>query len=276
MINEKEKLSIKDFERMQNDQHSKFAELFLNKLLPYLDNKYNWSESENAAIQTLKKWEFDMSPDEIAPSLLDRWSYNLIVRTFKDEMGADLFNSFLEVSNLPRQALYNLLNDRCKVWIDNVATEKKESFQDIVVSSFRETVHEFENDYGKDTMNWQWGKMHQLTLVHPLSKVKILDEIFKLNRGPFKVGGSYHTIAPYTYPFFEPGKVIHGASHRSIYDLKNWNGSVSVIPTGTSGISSSEFYCDQTSLYINGGYHEDYFSFENVKQNARYKAIFTP
>ena len=276
MLKAKEKLSLKDFERMQNDQHSKFAELFLNKLLPYLNNGSNWSETERTAIQILKNWDYNMSSDAAAPALLDKWAYNLTIFAFKDEMGEDLFKSFLQVGNIPRQALFNLLKNPNSPWIDNIETEKKETFSDIALGSFRETIKAFEKDCGNDTMKWHWGNFHQLTLAHPLSKVRVLDKIFKLNRGPYKVGGSYHTIAPYTYPFFEPGNVNHGASHRSIYDIGDWDSSVSVIPTGISGISSSKFYCDQTSLYINGEYHEDYYSTENVKQNARYTNTFLP
>ncbi len=115
-----------------------------------------------------------------------------------------------------------------------------------------------------------------LTLGHPLAKVKVLDKLFRLNRGPFGVGGSYHTVSPYKYPLSEPDGVNHGSSHRSIFDLDNWDNSSSIIPTGISGIPSSRHYCDQTKLYIEGRYHSDFFSVEKVREHARYQMTFTP
>jgi penicillin amidase len=52
--------------------------------------------------------------------------------------------------------------------------------------------------------------------------------------------------------------------------------SLSVIPTGTSGVPASDHYCDQTALYINGEYHNDMFSKELVIRSAKYTMIFIP
>ena len=70
---------------------------------------------------------------------------------------------------------------------------------------------------------WEWGKVHTLTLKHPLGSVKILDRIFSLNRGPFSVGGSYHTVSPYSYPLTDLFHANHGSSHRHIYVPGDWD-----------------------------------------------------
>jgi penicillin amidase len=123
---------------------------------------------------------------------------------------------------------------------------------------------------------WAWGKLHTLTLKHPMGEVDALNKIFKLNRGPYAVGGSFHTVSPYTFTLFETDSVYHGSSHRNIYDFSDWDNTISVIPTGMSGIPSSEHYCDQTEMYIQGIYHPDYFSKEAVKENKLYSMEFRP
>jgi penicillin G amidase len=276
LLNEKEKLSAVDFERIQNDQQSGFARIFLGQIMPTLDSVKIWTEPEENALQLLKSWKFGMNINSSSALLLEKWTYNLIAFTFKDEMGEKLFKSFLNVSNLPRQALYNLLYNPNSVWVDNIETERKENFNDIAVGSFKATVKEILLECGADTMKWHWGDFHQLTLSHPLSKKSVLNRVFKLNRGPFAVGGSYHTVSPYSYAFYEPGRVTHGSSHRSIYDLADWDASLAIIPTGTSGIPSSEFYCDQTLLYIKGKYHQELFSSELIRKNAKYSMVFLP
>jgi penicillin amidase len=73
------------------------------------------------------------------------------------------------------------------------------------------------------------------------------------------------------YKLSNPFVVNHGASHRHIFLPGNWDESLSVIPTGNSGIPSSDHYCDQTDMYVNNEYHPDYFSMDKVKKAAEYK-----
>jgi penicillin amidase len=93
----------------------------------------------------------------------------------------------------------------------------------MVLLSYRETVKWLEENIGNDPASWEWGRIHKLSLDHPMGSVKILDGIFGLNKGPFSVGGSYHTVSPYSYSFRKPFKVNHGSSQRHIYDLSNWD-----------------------------------------------------
>jgi acyl-homoserine lactone acylase PvdQ len=58
--------------------------------------------------------------------------------------------------------------------------------------------------------------------------------------------------------------------------LGNWDNSLTVIPTGVSGIPSSRFYMNQTKLYISGKYHPDPFSKESVDEKAIYRMKLIP
>jgi penicillin amidase len=150
-----------------------------------------------------------------------------------------------------------------------------ETFADMVVKSFDESLDYLEKRCGNHMEDWEWGKIHTFTLEHPLGSVKILNLIFRFNRGPYEVGGSFHTIAPFSYQYTQPFKVNSGASQRHIYDISNWDNSLTVTPTGNCGISSSDHFCDQTSLYLSGQYHSDLFSDDAVKKNYKYKAVFS-
>jgi penicillin amidase len=124
-------------------------------------------------------------------------------------------------------------------------------------------------DRGDDPKNWEWGKIHKLRLDHPIGSVKILDRVFRLNRGPFPVGGSGHTVCPFFYSY-KNFVSTSGASHRHIYSLANWDDSWTVIPTGVSGIPSSPHYCDQTSLYLENKYHQDFITRDLIQKSAFY------
>jgi penicillin amidase len=48
-----------------------------------------------------------------------------------------------------------------------------------------------------------------------------------------------------------------------------------IIPTGISGIPASDFFCNQSEMYVNNQYMEDLFTRERVEANKQFKAVFT-
>jgi penicillin G amidase len=276
MLSEREIFSVNDFKIMQNDQHSVYSELFLASILPALSAAQDFNETELSALQMLKNWDCALGKNSVEATISEFLWYRILVNTYADELGTELFDKFSETGMLSRLALHKLFLASGSAWLDNISTEETESFRDIVVTSFKETIAGLVNDRGGDISKWEWGSIHTLTLNHPLSKVKVLNTVFKLNRGPYAAGGSFHTVSPYKFPLFKPDGVNHGSSHRNIFDLKEWDNCLSVIPTGVSGMPASRHYCDQTELYINGRYHSDFFSEKKVKENVRYKMVFKP
>lgn len=104
--------------------------------------------------------------------------------------------------------------------------------------------------------------------------VKILDRLLRLNSKSYGIGGSYHTVAPYA--FRDNLKAVHGASERHIFNTADWDQSLTVIPTGTSGIPGSPFYLSQTDTYVNNGFYGEPFSDEAVESAKKYEMIFRP
>ncbi|MDZ7822520.1 MAG: penicillin acylase family protein [Candidatus Marinimicrobia bacterium] len=56
-----------------------------------------------------------------------------------------------------------------------------------------------------------------------------------------------------------------------MYTTDDWDRSLSVIPTGTSGIPKSVYYCDQTELFLNGQYRKDFVSKQLVRGSSVYR-----
>lgn len=275
MLEAKQELSVQDFKNMQNDYHSKYAELVVAKLFPLIkEGKLKGIEKEVYAL--LKEWDGEMDKDLVQPTILETFQFFLVEAIFKDEMGGALFEKFSKTYKLFRIALYNILGPEDMLWYDNVNTNKKESLADNVNLAFTKTVSYLENKYRSNINHWKWGQIHQITLAHPLSKVEILDKIFDLNRGPYRVSGSNHTVSPYSFVILEPGKVHHGASHRHIYSLANWDSVFSVMPTGNSGVVSSDYYCNQTERFIKGGYYQELYSTQQVKAKSKHHIVIRP
>ena len=150
----------------------------------------------------------------------------------------------------------------------NVTTPEKENLDGIFLKSFTDCVRSHVDSCGADPEGWKWGSMHTLTLEHPMSKVKILDRVFGLNSETYGVGGSNHTVCPYTYK--NPFKSDDGASERHIFNTADWDESLTVIPTGASGVPGGEFYLSQTKSYVAGEFYKDAFTDNAVKAAAKY------
>jgi penicillin amidase len=81
-------------------------------------------------------------------------------------------------------------------------------------------------------------------------------------------------VEPFAYD--EAFRSVHGASERHIFNAADWDKSLTIIPTGTSGIPGSPFYLSQTDTYINNGFYVDPFTEEAVEAAKKYEMILRP
>ncbi len=268
MLEEKEILGLDDFKRMITDQHSDYAALLTPYILKLKSRQPEMSGIESDAFTSLTEWDFDMNKDKIAPTIFEFFSINLAKNLLGDELG-DLFDQL--PGSIKDYYIYRILETGPDQWVDDVNTEQTETLDDIIFRSFRDVIKILSDEYGIDSDKWNWGNIHKITLEHPMGSVKILNRIFKLNSEQFGIGGSNHTVCPYTY--VEGFAVSDGASERHIFNTADWDESYTVIPTGASGIPASEFYLSQTKTYLEGKFYKDAFSEKAVKASASYTLI---
>ncbi|MDF1575723.1 MAG: penicillin acylase family protein [Bacteroidales bacterium] len=271
MLEEKEVLGTEDFKRMLRDQHSHMARamtpVYLEALQDDIAGEYR------QAYEVLAEWDYNMHVSSAAALIFEIMWMELNSAMFEDELGdqydllafTSIAGNLVERTRLTGQSL----------WCDNVNTaDRTESFQDNIRTAFRQAVDTIGTMYGPDVSAWEWGALHKVALMHPLGSVSIVEKLFKVNRGPYAIGGSSHTVSPYSYPEGRSFVANHGASERHIFHTADWDKSLTVIPTGISGIPASPHYLNQTPLYINNQYHRDFYSREAVENNHLYKAVF--
>jgi len=274
LLKSNKKIGIDDYIRIQSDQHSKMAEKFNPVFVEQLMKSDELTATEKDALEILKTWDYNLSRESVAATIFEYLYFNTCKELAIDELGEELFDEFASKKVMVKNFMENILVNQESSWCDNIQTsDKQESFDQIVENAFKESINQINLAMGPNSDKWEWGEIHQITLKHPLSSANLIDKLFNLSRGPYPVGGSNHTICPYTYNFMEPGSVDKGASQRHIYDLSDWDQSLTVIPTGNSGIPASPHYCDQSELYINNQYHADYVTREKVEASAMYRAV---
>jgi len=276
MLEEKQLLGTEDFEEMHRDVKSKKAEQMTPVFVAAIKPETSLNDKEKEALKKLEDWNFELTRESVAASVFEILYRKVCENLIKDELSPDLFTALKGQRWLLENLIMNIQSEKSSGWIDDKTSSETETFEAIVIRSFKETVADLTAELGENPENWNWGKIHTFTLGHPLGVVSILDKAFNLNKGPFEVPGSYHTVSPYSYSYTNLYKVNHGASHRHIFDVSNWDASKTIIPTGTSGIPASDFYLDQTEMYLNNQYHADPFSKTEVEKAAKFRMKILP
>lgn len=272
MLEEKEIFSIEDFKRMITDQRSDYAALMTPYILRLNNKKGELTTAEAEALAELDSWDYEMNADIIAPSVFEFFRISFGKNLLSDELG-DLYGQLFGVAR--DYYIYRILNTGADSWVDNINTTERETLDDIILKSFKDCIAEIISQYGEDKAAWKWGDIHRIVISHPVgSAVPLIDKVFGFNSEPLRVGGSNHTVSPYSY---QPGFVVdHGASERHIFNTADWDESLTIIPTGASGIPASEFYLSQTKAYVNKEFYKDAFSDEAVKAAAKYVMKLKP
>ena len=271
MLNGKRTFAIEDFKRMVNDQHSDYAALLTPFILNIGGKSKEFTPEEKYAFASLKGWDYDMNKDLTAPSIIEFFTISFAKNLLGDELG-DLYKQ-IDIT-LRDYYIYRILKEGPDEWVDDITTPQKETLDDIILKSFRDCVKDISNQYGSDTTKWKWGDIHKIILAHPLGSVKLLNRVFGFNSKEYRIGGSDNTVSPYSY---KAGFIVnHGASERHIFNTANWDESLTVIPTGNSGIPSDEFYLSQTETYLNGKFYKDAFTEPAVKAAAKYTLKLEP
>ncbi len=276
MLNEKEKLSVDDFKTMQGDQNSMLARTFVPDMLVELSS-IEGDDIFNKAFGLLLNWDGNMDADKVAPLLFEKTYLNLITNLLQDDLGEDLMKEYFNNSALSRNFIDDFWKTKDALWCDDISTpDVIESFGFQIEKSFKQTLSDLSLELGSNMDKWTWGSVHQVEFKHQMGGEAILDKVFGLNRGPYPIGGSFHTVSPYSYDMESPFTANHGASHRHIFVPNNWDESLTIIPTGESGIPASDYYMDQTDKYLKNQYHSDPFSRAAVEKQTVYAAKYVP
>lgn len=141
------------------------------------------------------------------------------------------------------------------------------SWGGVLRAALGRTVAELTERLGDDPNRWQYGRLHTLTLRHPLGSVPALTPLF--NRGPWPIGGDIDTVNHCYLPRDNAGmKITNGVSVRFIFDLNDWDNSRAILPGGQSGHPASPHYADMIAAWRAGAYHPLLWSRPAVERHS--------
>lgn len=232
------------------------------------------SNEQLVLLDSLKNWNGEYKLNSISPVIYHRTLYYMAKNTMEDELGPEMFNQFLSTHLFKRQIAWGSRMKNGKWW-DNVNTpDVVETREDIVMISFAQTWESLIEDFGEDTSEWTWDKVHTLEHGHPFGQVASLRKYF--NVGPFPVEGTREVINNLAFPYDGTGfyKVNSGPSTRRIIDFSDVENSISILPTGQSGNPLSKHYDDQAQMYVNGEFRKMMMNKQEIEETAEAVLIF--
>ena len=260
--------------KMITDVTSSVSGTLIQELTKVVDF-HSFDTNVQKAIDILQLWDGSNEIDEVAPTIYNKFIYEYLTNTFKDEMGTTLYQQFNE-THLMKRVIGDQLLRKESIWWDDINTQVKvETRKDILTESLIATIKALENQFGKDIYTWNWGRVHVIEHQHPLGSVDLLKGFF--NVGPFSINGASEVINNLAYKRDSTGiyQVKNGPSTRRIIDFNDLENSWSILPTGQSGNPFSEHYRDQASMYNEGTFRKMKMNqIEIIKKST--KVIFKP
>jgi len=247
---------------MQADNKNFNAE----NILPYLMEVDLENDHLNTVRNIFAKWNYQESMDSAPAALFEVFWKHLIEETFYDELPANLHpgggSRWMEVIRI-------MLKNPNDPWWNNQRTDRTEHRDDILREAFAKSVTELENAQGKDSAQWQWGKLHTVTFRSQSfgeSGITLLERLF--NRGPYAASGGTVTVNSTSWETSGSYEVSWVPSMRMIIDLSNLNHSLAIHTTGQSGHPFHRHYIDMADQWRKIEYDPMLWDRSQVEANA--------
>ncbi|MTI88091.1 MAG: penicillin acylase family protein [Balneolaceae bacterium] len=260
-LTEKQILTHQDFKALQSDSYSAYAAKITPDILNIIrrQNEYNF----DLPVSYLENWDYKYSRVSTAASIFDAFMLNLSRNTLEDDFGAAAYSNFIHHESIPVRTLSRFMQDSSS-FFDDVTTPETEDKKDMVLKSMQDAIYFLSDSLGNEPYEWRWEQLHTLTLTPPLfgmaaeapdapSSLKMIVENL-MQKGPYPAISHGMSVNNGQYNWQQPFEMVLGPSIRRIVDLSDLSRSQSVLPTGQSGTPLSDYYGDQTELWINGEY----------------------
>lgn len=255
--------TVESMQQLQFDSYSPFAREIIEQIVPVLRSGMDRYPGLEEILPYLENWDYHYSPESTAASLLDAFVLHFGQRLFGEWMEPEVFDIFSRTQNLPTRTISRYLTPETFLFQQTPFSDL-EARETLILESMSEAVLHLRETVGPEPIDWRWEEVHQLTLFPPLfgdlvrsGEAPVALEVIVNNlmaRGPYAVNGHAMSVNKAQYRWDRPFETDLGPAIRRVVDLSNIGRSYSVLPTGQSGNPLSQFYGDQTDLWLQGEY----------------------
>jgi penicillin amidase len=279
MLRERDKHAIADFQRMHGDVYStpgREMSEFLGRLQPD-------DEESRRALEYVRDWDYDLTPDSVAGTIVEVFFYHMYRNTFAPKLG-DAVERYMgqgvhylaPVTGYGHKVsshLARLLREAPADWFPS-RNGRRDGWEDVGLRSLREALGELRSRLGPDMSRWQWGRVHTISFPHMLGRGPLAR---LLSRGPYPMGGDHNTVAQAAYDPVAPYAAgLSVPSYRQIVDLANLANSVSMHTTGQSGQPGNRHFADMIGPWRRVEYHPMLFEREAILAQSEGTLVLKP
>ncbi|MGL5864950.1 MAG: penicillin acylase family protein [Dermatophilaceae bacterium] len=255
-------VSPDDMRAIQRDTRDEFADVLVPALLAVpLDSGVGTGAEADVAFteearSLLRRWDRTMPADDSDASAGAAY-YNAVWRSlcsliFDDELPGDLTT---DGGARDRAAVQRLLKDPASPWWDDKLTPNVTEGKDAILRRALVAARlDLTRELGKDPSKWQWGKLHRLTLDHPVMSGDDVPAPVRalFTDGPHQVPGGSAVVNANGWVASEGFAVSTAPSMRMVVDLGDLERSTWINQTGVSGHPWDDHYSDQVADWLAG------------------------
>ncbi|MCF8024999.1 MAG: penicillin acylase family protein [Desulfobacteraceae bacterium] len=267
LMGEGRKLSVDDHWAFQRD----IKNLMAKKIAPVMAESLAGHDDTKEMSGILSDWDYKETRDSLATALFHAVYREFLYQTFEDELGKELLDTFADKGYFWKERLEQMVLSGGSSWFDDIATEKRETMEDIFHRAAVSAKSGLEKQFGEDPEKWQWGRLHKLEFINPVARDGFLKDI--LGGGTHPMGGSAETLYRAMYSYTDPFDVTLSASLRMVADLGDPDKVAAVIPCGIAGRLFHDHAKDQTDAFMNGDKLYWWFSDKMIKDHTRQQLV---
>ncbi|MGZ8520613.1 MAG: penicillin acylase family protein [Candidatus Binatia bacterium] len=244
LLQSQEHFTADDMAKLQLDQVSLHAVELIQALSADLRAVADRGGITSHAVAKLLAWDGDCTAASIPAAIFHVFHQHLLANLLRSALGDEVFGAYTEILNQCIVPTDKILRDEKSCWF------AQRSRRALVAQSLEDACAELRQSLGTDCERWQWGKLHQLSLNHALSRLAILKPAVCI--GPTPVGGDGMTVNFGFYRHSNPYSQSAGAALRYVIDFNDPARSGYVLASGQSGHPGSPHYGDQIETWQSG------------------------
>lgn len=239
-------LTVDDMAAIQLDTYSTLA----RRLTPLLLAAPVRTEYYQTAARVLSNWHYRQGADSAGAAYFNAIWKKMLALTFDD--------------NLPKPAwpvggsrwwtvMLNLIDDPRNAFWDNADTPGVvETRDDIILHAVLDARDELTRTLSRDPHEWQWGRLHTLTLRNESLGAAGSPVAFLFNRGGYELSGGPSVVDASSWDATKGYAATAVPSMRMIIPLDDLDAARWINLTGASGHAYDGNYTDQTQLWLDG------------------------
>lgn len=271
LILSKPKLDADDFRQIQMDVFTRPGLAFAQACrgLRVADN------TQQLALEYLQKWDGHARANSVGAAVYEAMMLFVLERALRPRLGRELFDDIMGKAAHPLAPaglvagrytgyLLEAMQRQDPYWLQ--ASPGYASWEQLLLGALKDACDLLAKQLGDDVQRWEWGRLHQLHMRHPLGRVKVLAPLF--NGPSVPMGGDSDSPLQTAYAAHAPfGVDAWAPSWRQVVDFADVKKTRSVHASGQSGHRGSPHYLDQFELWHAGRYHEQWLDRAEIEAN---------